>query len=99
MDFGGNKMPIEVILKSALGRTYFRDSYSGVNGKWYKSHGNNLISWKILIRGIIAEVTLMLVFINLVLSAEHCQDFEKINTGLMKQIVMHGFCSILDIGR
>ena len=35
MDFGANKMPIEVI-KEAFGGTYFRVIYSGVNGKWYR---------------------------------------------------------------
>ena len=35
MDFGANKTTVEVIKKGAFG-TYFRDIYSGVNGKWYK---------------------------------------------------------------
>ena len=36
MDFGANKMPVEVIRAGAFGGTYFRDIYSSVNGKWYK---------------------------------------------------------------
>ena len=40
MDFGENKTPIEVINEGAFRRTYFRDIYSGVNGKWYRK------SWK-----------------------------------------------------
>ena len=40
MDFSPNKTPIEVIREDAFGDTYFRDIYSGVNGKWYKN------SWK-----------------------------------------------------
>ena len=36
MDFDANKMPIEVIKEGAFGGTYFRDIYSGVNGKWYR---------------------------------------------------------------
>ena len=36
MDFGANKMPIEVIKEEAFGGTYFRVIYSGVNGKWYR---------------------------------------------------------------
>ena len=36
MDFGSNKTPIEAIKEGALGGTYFRDIYSGANGKWYK---------------------------------------------------------------
>ena len=40
MDFGGNKMPVEVIREGGFGGTYFRDISSDVNGKWYKK------SWK-----------------------------------------------------
>ena len=36
MDFGANKMPVEVIREGASGDTYFKDIYSGVTGKWYK---------------------------------------------------------------
>ena len=35
MDFGTNKTPVKVIKEGALGGTYFRDIYSGVNGKLY----------------------------------------------------------------
>ena len=40
MDFKPNKTPVEKIKEGAFGGTYFRDVYSGVNGKWYKN------SWK-----------------------------------------------------
>ena len=40
MDFSPNKTRIEVIKEGAFGGTYFRDIYSGINGKWYKN------SWK-----------------------------------------------------
>ena len=40
MDFGPNKTHIEVIEEGAFGGTYFRDIYSGVNGKWHRK------SWK-----------------------------------------------------
>ena len=40
MDFGTNKMPIEVTQEGAFGGTYFRDIYSGADGKWYRK------SWK-----------------------------------------------------
>ena len=40
MDFGANKTPIEIIREVAFGVTYLRDTYSGVNKKWYKN------SWK-----------------------------------------------------
>ena len=38
--FGTNKTLVEVIKKGAFGRTYFRDIYFGINGKWYRK------SWK-----------------------------------------------------
>ena len=38
--FGVNKSPVEIISEGAFGGTYFRDIYSGVNGKWYRN------SWK-----------------------------------------------------
>ena len=40
MKFGANKTPVEVIKEGAFGGTYFRDIYSGINGKWYRK------SWK-----------------------------------------------------
>ena len=40
MNFSPNKTPFEVIREGAFGGTYFRDIYSGINGKWYKN------SWK-----------------------------------------------------
>ena len=38
--FKPNKTPAEINNEGAFGRTYFRDIYSGVNGKWYRN------SWK-----------------------------------------------------
>ena len=32
-----------------------RDIYSGVNDKWSKNHGRNLMSWKKLIRSIAVQ--------------------------------------------
>ena len=40
MNISPNKKPIEVIKQEAFGGTYFRDIYSGINGKWYQN------SWK-----------------------------------------------------
>ena len=71
MDFGANKTPIEVIKEGAFGGTYFRDIYSGVNGNWYRGgRGKNLMSWRILIQNITAQI-IMLVSINVVSNAEH----------------------------
>ena len=48
MDFSSNKTTIEVIREGAFGGTYFRDRwylfYSGINEKWYKIRGKNLVS-------------------------------------------------------
>ena len=40
MNFGANKMPVEVIKEGAFRGTYFREIYSGINEKLYKE------SWK-----------------------------------------------------
>ena len=40
MNFTPNETPVEIISEGAFGGTYFRDIYSGVNGKWYQN------SWK-----------------------------------------------------
>ena len=40
MDFKPNETPIEIIKEGSFGGTYFRDIYSGVNGKFHKD------SWK-----------------------------------------------------
>ena len=39
-NFSPNKTPIEIMKEGAFGGTYFRDTYSGINNKWYKN------SWK-----------------------------------------------------
>ena len=44
MNFSPNKTPIEVIREGAFGGTYFRDIYSGINGKGTKIYGKNLFS-------------------------------------------------------
>ena len=40
LGFQQNKTPIEVIREGAFGGIYFKEIYSGINGKWYKN------SWK-----------------------------------------------------
>ena len=71
MDFGVNKTPIEVIKEGAFGGTYFRDIYSGVNGKWYRKTQKEFDELKKLIQSIIAQIIMMLVSINTALNAEH----------------------------
>ena len=36
MDFVANKTPVEMIKGGAFGGNYFRDIYSGINGKGYR---------------------------------------------------------------
>ena len=35
MNFGTNKTPVEIIKESTFRGTYFREIYSGINGKCY----------------------------------------------------------------
>ena len=37
MNFSPNKTPVEIINEGGFGGSYFRDLYSGVNGKWYRN--------------------------------------------------------------
>ena len=46
MDFGANKTSVEVIKERVFGGTYFRDIYSGVNGKWYRKSRKEFIELK-----------------------------------------------------
>ena len=36
INFGTNKTRIEVIKEGTFVGTYFKDIYSGINGKWYR---------------------------------------------------------------
>ena len=49
MDFNPNKTPIEIIKEDAFGGTYFRDTYSSINGNGIVIVGESLISYVILI--------------------------------------------------
>ena len=44
MDFAINKAPVKIIGEGSFEGTYFRDIYSSVNGKWYRSRGKDLMS-------------------------------------------------------
>ena len=70
MDFGANKMPIEVIKEGALEEHISETFILVLVESGTKSHGNNSISWKILIRSIIAQIIMIAVLINMVLNAE-----------------------------
>ena len=72
MYFGANKTPIEVIREDAFGRRYFLEAFILVLMESdTESHGKNLISWKILIKGIIVQIIMILVLTNMVLSVQH----------------------------
>ena len=76
MDFGANEASVEVIKKETFGRTYFRDIYSAVYGKWYNKNAYTK-SWKEfhelenIDKNIIAQIIMMLMLINMVLNVEH----------------------------
>ena len=71
MKFNPNKTPIEVIKKVTFGGTYFRDDYSGVDGKWYRKSWKDFDQLKILIKNFIVQIIMIAVSINMVLNAEH----------------------------
>ena len=65
MDFGANKMPIEVIREGA-----FRDISSSVTGKWYKKSWKEFDHLKNIDEKLYCSDYHMSVSINMVLSAE-----------------------------
>ena len=71
MDFGANKTPVDIIREGAFGGTYFRDIYSGVNGKWYKKSWKEFDQLKKLIRSFIVQIVMMSVSVNMVLNAKY----------------------------
>ena len=42
INFGTNKTRIEVIKEGTFVGTYFKDIYSGINGKWYRKSQKEL---------------------------------------------------------
>ena len=72
MDFGANKTHVEVIKEGAIGGTYFRDIYSGINGKQYKKSWKEFDQLKDIDQKFIVQILMMLVLIYMVLNAEHC---------------------------
>ena len=46
MNFSPNKTQIEVIREGAFGGTYFRETYSDNNEKWYKNSGKECVQLK-----------------------------------------------------
>ena len=71
MDFGGNKTPIEVIKEEHLEGLILEIFILMLIIDCIKSHGKNLMSQRILIRIIIAQIIKMLMLINVKLNMEH----------------------------
>ena len=59
MDFSPNQTSIEII-EGAFGGTYFRDIYSGINGKWYRKSWKEFNQLKNIDKSIIAKINMML---------------------------------------
>ena len=70
MDFGANKTPVEVIIESVFGGVYFRDIYSGINGKQYRKSWKEFDQLKDIDQKIIAQIIMMLLLIDLMLNME-----------------------------
>ena len=71
MNFSTNKTPIEVIKEGAFGGTYFRDIYSGINGKCNGKLWKEFDELKNIDKNIIAQIIMMLMLINIKLNVEH----------------------------
>ena len=71
MDFDTNKIPVEIIKEGAFGGTYFRDIYSGINGKWYRKSWKEFDVLKNINQKYYYSIIIMLVSINIVLNVEH----------------------------
>ena len=72
MVFGANKTPAEVIKESTFGGTDFRGIYSGVNRKWYRKLQKEFDDFKKTgRRGIIVQIIITLMLINVVLNVKH----------------------------
>ena len=75
MDFGTNKTPVEIIKDGTFGRTYLRDIYSGVNSKLQRKSQKEFDELKNIgykkYGGIIVQIIMMLMLINMVLNVKH----------------------------
>ena len=65
MDFGSNKMRVEVIRKGAFGWIYFSDIYSSVTGKWQEFDQSKDLDQKYYCSSYYVSVK------NMVLNVEH----------------------------
>ena len=70
MAFGANKTPAEVTKESAYGGTYFRDIYSGINGKWYRKTWKEFNELKSINQKYYCSNHYDVILINMVVSVE-----------------------------
>ena len=59
MDFSTNKTPIEIIIESSFGGTYFRGIYSTDNDKFYKNSWKEFKELESIDKDIIAAIIIM----------------------------------------
>ena len=97
MSFNPNKTPIEIIREGAFGGTYFRDIYSGVNGKWYRNSWKEFNFLEDIDPKLYASNYYDAKLINIKSDAVHLYDFGKIKDGFMNKILTDGFNGIVDI--
>ena len=99
MDFGPNVCPVEVIKKGTFGDNYFRNIYSGVHDKFYKSIWKDFKELesidKICYSSDFYDATLNKYGVECGTSL----IFWEKKDGLIKLILMVGFSGILDTGK
>ena len=93
MDFGANKMPIEVIKEGAFRGTYFTEIYSGVTGKWYKKSWKEFDQLKDIDQKFYCSD-----YYDVSVNKSGVKCGASLKVGLIKQILMIGLSGILDIG-
>ena len=71
MKFGANKAPAEVIKEVAFRGTFFKDIYSGINGKWYRKSWKGFDQLKNIDQKYILQIIMVSASINMVLNMEH----------------------------
>ena len=99
MDFGANKMPVEVIKEGTFGGTYFRDIYSSVNGKWYRKHWKEFDSLQNIDQKFYCSDCYDVSISKYDAKCGTSLKFWENKVGLMKQTLMVGFSGISDAGQ
>ena len=98
MDFGVNKTPVEIIKKGAFGGTYFRDIYSGIDGKWYRKSWKESDQLKDIDQKFYCSDYYDVSVNKYGIKCGKLLRFGENKVELMKYIIMVGFSGILDTG-